>query len=83
MLRDCAIVNRQAFVGRLTFVVMHRVSDTFEGLSVLGRAVVLAYVFFCPIQAADQWSKAGVLRPGKFRSLQGPGTDQPEILYLA
>jgi hypothetical protein len=30
-----------------------------------------------------QWSKAVVLRPGKFRSLQGPGTVQPEILYLA
>jgi hypothetical protein len=30
-----------------------------------------------------QWSKAVVLRLGKFRSLQGPGTAQPEILYLA
>ena|GEM_PF-1635052 len=76
-------MNRQAFIGCLNFVVVHRVSADFEGLWILGGAVVLAYVFSCPIQAADQWSKAVVLRPGKFRSLQEPGTDQPEILCLA
>jgi hypothetical protein len=29
-----------------------------------------------------QWSKAIVLRLSPCRSLPGPGTDQPEILYL-
>jgi len=39
----------------------------------LGGAVVLASVISSAIQVADQWSKAVVLRLGKFRSLQGPG----------
>ena len=35
--------------------------------------MVLAFVVSSAIQVADQWSKAVVLRLGKFRSLQGPG----------
>ena len=35
--------------------------------------LVLAFVVSSAIQVADQWSKAVVLRLGKFRSLQGPG----------
>jgi regulator of protease activity HflC (stomatin/prohibitin superfamily) len=52
---------------------MHRVSADFKGLWILGGAVVLACVVSSAIQVADQWSKAVVLRLGKFRSLQGPG----------
>ena len=64
MLGECAIVNRQAFFGCLTFVVMHRVSADFEGFWILGGAVVLADVLSSAIQAADQCSKAVVLRLG-------------------
>jgi regulator of protease activity HflC (stomatin/prohibitin superfamily) len=39
----------------------------------LGATVVLAFIVSSAIQVADQWSKAVVLRLGKFRSLQGPG----------
>jgi len=39
----------------------------------MGAAVVLAFIVSSAIQVADQWSKAVVLRLGKFRSLQGPG----------
>jgi regulator of protease activity HflC (stomatin/prohibitin superfamily) len=52
---------------------MHRVSADFEALWILGGALVLASVISSAIQVADQWSKAVVLRLGKFRSLQGPG----------
>ena len=38
-----------------------------------GRRLVLASFVSSAIQVADQWSKAVVLRLGKFRSLQGPG----------
>jgi regulator of protease activity HflC (stomatin/prohibitin superfamily) len=40
---------------------------------VLACAVVLAYIAASAIKVADQWSKAVVLRLGKFRSLEGPG----------
>jgi regulator of protease activity HflC (stomatin/prohibitin superfamily) len=52
---------------------MHRASADVAALGILGVAVVLALVASSSIQVADQWSKAVVLRLGKFRSLQGPG----------
>jgi regulator of protease activity HflC (stomatin/prohibitin superfamily) len=52
---------------------LHGVLTDVEGLSILGGAVVLAAVVSVATQVADQWSKAVVLRLGKFRSLQGPG----------
>jgi len=36
-------------------------------------SLVTAYIIASAIQVADQWSKAVVLRLGKFRSLEGPG----------
>jgi regulator of protease activity HflC (stomatin/prohibitin superfamily) len=60
-------------IGAVLAYAMHRVSADFEGLWILGGAVVLASVISSAIQVADQWSKAVVLRLGKFRSLQGPG----------
>ena len=42
-------------------------------IAVLCTAVVLAFIISSAIQVADQWSKAVVLRLGKFRSLEGPG----------
>jgi regulator of protease activity HflC (stomatin/prohibitin superfamily) len=50
-----------------------RVPVSFEGAGILGAAFVLAFVVSSAVQVADQWSKAVVLRLGKFHSLQGPG----------
>ena len=52
---------------------MHRASADFAAIAILVVSVVLAYVVSSAIQVADQWSKAVVLRLGKFRSLEGPG----------
>jgi regulator of protease activity HflC (stomatin/prohibitin superfamily) len=51
----------------------YRISRDTVSLWILGVAFVLALVVSSAIQVADQWSKAVVLRLGKFRSLQGPG----------
>jgi regulator of protease activity HflC (stomatin/prohibitin superfamily) len=60
-------------IGGALGYAMHRVSADFEGAAILGVAVVLAFVVSSAVQVADQWSRAVVLRIGKFRSLQGPG----------
>ncbi|MFZ0636319.1 MAG: slipin family protein [Candidatus Acidiferrales bacterium] len=60
-------------IGAALAYAMHRISADFEALWILGGALVLASVISSAIQVADQWSKAVVLRLGKFRSLQGPG----------
>jgi len=52
---------------------MHRASSDFAAIGILAVSVVLAYAISSAIQVADQWSKAVVLRLGKFRSLEGPG----------
>jgi regulator of protease activity HflC (stomatin/prohibitin superfamily) len=60
-------------IGAAVAYVVHRVLPGLVPLLVLGAAVVLAFIVSSAIQVADQWSKAVVLRLGKFRSLQGPG----------
>src|SRR5271155_5496545 len=52
---------------------MHRASADFAAIGILAVSFVLACAISSAIQVADQWSKAVVLRLGKFRSLQGPG----------
>jgi regulator of protease activity HflC (stomatin/prohibitin superfamily) len=52
---------------------MHSRSADFAAIGILVVSVVLAYAISSAIQVADQWSKAVVLRLGKFRSLEGPG----------
>jgi len=52
---------------------MHRMSSDFAAIGILAVSFVLAYAISSSIQVADQWSKAVVLRLGKFRSLEGPG----------
>ncbi len=59
-------------MGAALAYILHGAFTDFEGLSILGGALVLAAVVSAT-QVADQWSKAVVLRLGKFRSLQGPG----------
>jgi regulator of protease activity HflC (stomatin/prohibitin superfamily) len=60
-------------IGAAVAYVVHQVLPGLLPLLVLGAAVVLAFIVSSAIQVADQWSKAVVLRLGKFRSLQGPG----------
>jgi regulator of protease activity HflC (stomatin/prohibitin superfamily) len=60
-------------VGVASAYAMYRVSRDFKDLWILGGAVLIASFASSAIQVADQWSKAVVLRLGKFRSLQGPG----------
>jgi regulator of protease activity HflC (stomatin/prohibitin superfamily) len=42
-------------------------------ISIVGCAIIVAYVISSAIQVADQWSRAVVLRLGKFHALRGPG----------
>ena len=50
---------------------LHAAGHPYSAFFVLGVAVFVAALFSSAVQAADQWSKAVVLRPGEFRSLQG------------
>jgi len=52
---------------------MHSVPNKFLGIWIIGSAFVLAFFVSSAVQVADQWSRAVVLRLGKFRSLEGPG----------
>ncbi len=60
-------------IGAALAYATYRASAGIEALGVLGCALILATFVSSGIQVADQWSKAVVLRLGKFRSLQGPG----------
>jgi regulator of protease activity HflC (stomatin/prohibitin superfamily) len=60
-------------VGGVLAYATYRVSAGIEALLVMGCALILAIFISSGIQVADQWSRAVVLRLGKFRSLQGPG----------
>ena len=59
--------------GAVLAYATYRVSAGIEALAVMGCALILAIFISSGIQVADQWSRAVVLRLGKFRSLQGPG----------
>jgi regulator of protease activity HflC (stomatin/prohibitin superfamily) len=60
-------------IGAAAAYAMYEFSPASRGLWILGGSVVLASLVSSAIQVADQWSKAVVLRLGKFRSLEGPG----------
>jgi regulator of protease activity HflC (stomatin/prohibitin superfamily) len=60
-------------VGAALAYAARRASADIQALWIVGGAVVLALIASAAIQVADQWSKAVVLRLGKFRSLEGPG----------
>ncbi len=60
-------------IGAALAYSMYGVSPNFEILWIIGCAIVLASVVSSAIQVADQWSRAVVLRLGKFHSLRGPG----------
>jgi len=60
-------------IGVASAYAMHMASADFAAIAIFAVTVVLAYAISSAIQVADQWSKAVVLRLGKFRSLEGPG----------
>ncbi len=60
-------------IGAALAYAMHRESADFTAIGILAVSFVLAFAVSSAIQVADQWSKAVVLRLGKFRSLEGPG----------
>jgi regulator of protease activity HflC (stomatin/prohibitin superfamily) len=60
-------------VGAALSYAMYRVSASFASIWIVACAFVLAFVASSAIQVADQWSKAVVLRLGKFHALEGPG----------
>jgi regulator of protease activity HflC (stomatin/prohibitin superfamily) len=60
-------------VGGAASYGLHSASANVAAIFALACALVLAYIAASAIKVADQWSKAVVLRLGKFRSLEGPG----------
>jgi regulator of protease activity HflC (stomatin/prohibitin superfamily) len=58
--------------GILAFA-LHAGAQDYAAIVVFGLAVFAAAVTSSAIRVADQWSKAVVLRLGKFRALRGPG----------
>jgi regulator of protease activity HflC (stomatin/prohibitin superfamily) len=60
-------------IGAALAYATHMASADVAAIAILAVSFVLACVIFSAIQVADQWSKAVVLRLGKFRSLEGPG----------
>ena len=52
---------------------LYSASSNVAAIVVLVCSAVLAYFAAAGVKVADQWSKAVVLRLGKFRSLEGPG----------
>ena len=60
-------------VGALAAFCLHSILEDGAAIVLLCLSLVTAYIIASAIQVADQWSKAVVLRLGKFRSLEGPG----------
>ncbi len=60
-------------IGAALAYATYRASANSDALWIVGGAFVLAFIASAAIQVADQWSKAVVLRLGKFHSLRGPG----------
>lgn len=52
---------------------LHAAAHEYLAFIIFGMAIFLAAITSSAIRVADQWSKAVVLRLGKFRALQGPG----------
>jgi regulator of protease activity HflC (stomatin/prohibitin superfamily) len=82
-MRQAEMTKNRSFQGLIFIVIlgigaalayaMYRVSTNFASIWIVACAFVLAFVASSAIQVADQWSKAVVLRLGKFHALEGPG----------
>jgi regulator of protease activity HflC (stomatin/prohibitin superfamily) len=62
-----------AGIGAALAYFAHLAANNAASIGIFCAAIVLAFIVSSAIQVADQWSKAVVLRLGKFRSLEGPG----------
>ena len=62
-----------AGAGALLGFDLHAAGQDYLAFISFGLAIFLAAITSAAIRVADQWSKAVVLRLGKFRALQGPG----------
>lgn len=60
-------------LGAAVAFALHNSSANISAIAILCCALLAAAILSSGIKVADQWSKAVVLRLGKFRSLQGPG----------
>lgn len=75
--------TNRSFQGLLALVILaagaalayavFRGSGGSKAIWIFACALVLAYAVSSAIQVADQWSRAVVLRLGKFHALRGPG----------
>jgi hypothetical protein len=70
-------------IGVAVAFAMHSISNNVQGIWIIGGAIVLAFIFSSAVQFADQWSRAVVLRLGKFRSLEGPGLAKAAESYMS
>ncbi len=52
---------------------LHAAGQEYAALLVFGLAIFVGALASSAVRVADQWSKAVVLRLGKFRALEGPG----------
>jgi regulator of protease activity HflC (stomatin/prohibitin superfamily) len=62
-----------ALIGAVVGFGLHASSHEYLAFIIFGLAVFVAAITSSAIRVADQWSKAVVLRLGKFRALRGPG----------
>jgi regulator of protease activity HflC (stomatin/prohibitin superfamily) len=62
-----------ALLGAVVGFLLHASGNDYLALLVFGVALFLGAVSSSAVRVADQWSKAVVLRLGKFRALEGPG----------
>jgi regulator of protease activity HflC (stomatin/prohibitin superfamily) len=62
-----------ALLGAVASFLLHAAGNDYAALLIFGIALFLGAVTSSAVRVADQWSKAVVLRLGKFRALEGPG----------
>ncbi len=62
-----------AGIGAVIGFGLHAAAHEYLAFVVFGTAIFVAAITSSAIRVADQWSKAVVLRLGKFRALRGPG----------
>jgi regulator of protease activity HflC (stomatin/prohibitin superfamily) len=62
-----------AAIGAVLGYSLHLAAHEYPAVIVFGIAIFVAAITSSAVRVADQWSKAVVLRLGKFRALEGPG----------
>jgi regulator of protease activity HflC (stomatin/prohibitin superfamily) len=62
-----------AAIGGVFAFSLHAGGHDYSAFLIFGMTLVVAGITSSAIRVADQWSKAVVLRLGKFRALRGPG----------